>query len=177
MKPLLSSLPARRCLTATAFCLHDSKILLVKHKKLKIWLAPGGHLETHELPHQAALRELDEETGIKGEIVSVSPVLPAAQSENLPLPFSINLHWISESNYRHRLKSANPNHPHRTSLWPKGCEQHLTFNFLVKLKGQTQITFNAQETDDIRWFSLLEINSLATSPDIKAEINYVFKTL
>jgi 8-oxo-dGTP pyrophosphatase MutT (NUDIX family) len=37
---------------------------LHRHKRLGVWLQPGGHLETGEWPWEAAWREAEEETGI-----------------------------------------------------------------------------------------------------------------
>jgi 8-oxo-dGTP pyrophosphatase MutT (NUDIX family) len=34
------------------------------HKRLQLWLQPGGHLDTGEAPWDAALREAGEETGL-----------------------------------------------------------------------------------------------------------------
>jgi len=34
------------------------------HKRLGLWLQPGGHIDTGEAPWDAALREADEETGL-----------------------------------------------------------------------------------------------------------------
>jgi 8-oxo-dGTP pyrophosphatase MutT (NUDIX family) len=53
------------CYTAGGMLLHRSKVLLVKHKKLGIWLNPGGHIDEGELPHEAAQREFFEETGVR----------------------------------------------------------------------------------------------------------------
>jgi 8-oxo-dGTP pyrophosphatase MutT (NUDIX family) len=43
---------------------HD-RILLHRHKRLGIWLQPGGHLEPGESPADAAVRETLEETGVE----------------------------------------------------------------------------------------------------------------
>jgi ADP-ribose pyrophosphatase YjhB (NUDIX family) len=51
-------------LTASALIFDSQKIKLVFHPYLKQWLPPGGHLENQETPHEAALREALEETGI-----------------------------------------------------------------------------------------------------------------
>lgn len=53
------------CASAFVIDPETKKILLVKHKKFKRWVQPGGHIEYHETPEEAALREVYEETGIK----------------------------------------------------------------------------------------------------------------
>jgi 8-oxo-dGTP pyrophosphatase MutT (NUDIX family) len=40
------------------------RVLLHKHKRLGIWLQPGGHIDTDESCEQAVLREVTEETGL-----------------------------------------------------------------------------------------------------------------
>jgi 8-oxo-dGTP pyrophosphatase MutT (NUDIX family) len=39
-------------------------VVLLEHKRLGIWLQPGGHLDPDETPWDAALRESREETGL-----------------------------------------------------------------------------------------------------------------
>jgi 8-oxo-dGTP pyrophosphatase MutT (NUDIX family) len=39
-------------------------VVLLEHKRLGIWLQPGGHLDPGETPWDAALRESREETGL-----------------------------------------------------------------------------------------------------------------
>jgi 8-oxo-dGTP pyrophosphatase MutT (NUDIX family) len=41
----------------------------VYHRKLAMWLPPGGHIEPDELPDDAAVREVREETGVLCELV------------------------------------------------------------------------------------------------------------
>lgn len=51
--------------TGSALVVGPRGILLHRHKRLGIWLQPGGHIEAGETPAQAALREAAEETGIE----------------------------------------------------------------------------------------------------------------
>lgn len=56
-----------RTMTATAYLYNEKskKILLHKHKKFGQLYPLGGHIEAHELPHEAVLREIYEESGVK----------------------------------------------------------------------------------------------------------------
>ena len=58
-----------RDFTATTFVVQEDATLLLWHKKAKAWLPPGGHIEPNELPEDAALREVWEETGLQVELV------------------------------------------------------------------------------------------------------------
>jgi 8-oxo-dGTP pyrophosphatase MutT (NUDIX family) len=40
-------------------------VLLLEHRRLGIWLQPGGHIDPDETPWDAALRESREETGLE----------------------------------------------------------------------------------------------------------------
>ena len=46
---------------ATVLCVRDNRILLVASERSR-WALPGGRIRRAEAPHQAALRELEEET-------------------------------------------------------------------------------------------------------------------
>ncbi len=51
-------------LTASAFVLSSRGIILHRHRRLGIWVQPGGHVDLGEAPETAALRETTEETGL-----------------------------------------------------------------------------------------------------------------
>ena len=44
-------------------------MLLLFHPKVGLWLPPGGHVEYGELPDDAAIREVLEETGVRCRLV------------------------------------------------------------------------------------------------------------
>src|SRR3712207_6739428 len=58
-----------RHFTVAVFVVWEGKVLLHFHRKLEMWLPPGGHIERDELPDQAAVREVLEETGLRVELV------------------------------------------------------------------------------------------------------------
>jgi ADP-ribose pyrophosphatase YjhB (NUDIX family) len=56
--------------TATLICIKDGKLLLVKRAvdpAKGMWGLPGGFIELGETPNEAAIRELKEETNLKGK--------------------------------------------------------------------------------------------------------------
>ena len=57
---------SRRAFSVSVFCRHAGEILLVRHKRLDLWLPVGGEIEAGETPIEAARRELREETGLEG---------------------------------------------------------------------------------------------------------------
>jgi 8-oxo-dGTP pyrophosphatase MutT (NUDIX family) len=59
----------RRHFTVAIFVVWEGKVLLHHHLKLGMWLPPGGHIEEDELPDEAAVREVYEETGLRVELV------------------------------------------------------------------------------------------------------------
>ena len=50
--------------TGSAIVVGPRGVLLHEHKRLGIWLQPGGHVDPGEMPWDAALREAHEETGL-----------------------------------------------------------------------------------------------------------------
>lgn len=54
---------SRRAFAASVYVLNGRDVLLVKHKRLGIWLPVGGEVEDNETPTEAAKREVLEEIG------------------------------------------------------------------------------------------------------------------
>jgi 8-oxo-dGTP pyrophosphatase MutT (NUDIX family) len=79
-----------RHFVATVYVVHEGATLLHDHEKLGLWLPPGGHIDRDELPHEAALRETEEETGLEVSLLADSrdPTDPAGPESNTvePLP-------------------------------------------------------------------------------------------
>ena len=76
-----------RTMTATTYIVDkkQGKLLLHLHKKFGQLYPLGGHIESGELPHEAALREVFEESGLR-VILSDQNGAPVAQTSEFVLP-------------------------------------------------------------------------------------------
>lgn len=61
--------------TASAIVTGRRGVVLHRHKRLGMWLQPGGHIDDGEQPHDAARREAEEETGLPVSFVDATPAL------------------------------------------------------------------------------------------------------
>lgn len=91
-----------RDLTVAVFVVHGGRVLLHWHEKLQRWLPPGGHIELNELPDEAAIREVLEETGVHATLLNDDDYVERDQSEprRLCRPAGI------------QLESIGPGHEH-----------------------------------------------------------------
>jgi 8-oxo-dGTP diphosphatase len=78
--------------TASVFVLNGDKVLLLKQTKSKFWLLPGGHIDDGELPHEAVIREVKEETNLDIEILQMADNKARTEIVTpLPIPFAMRL--------------------------------------------------------------------------------------
>lgn len=64
----------RRAFSVAIYPRYAGKVLVILHKRLGIWLPPGGELAPGETPQEAARRELFEETGLVGTFPKTSDI-------------------------------------------------------------------------------------------------------
>jgi 8-oxo-dGTP pyrophosphatase MutT (NUDIX family) len=132
--------------TATGFVFNEqAEILMIKHKKLGVWLPPGGHIDENELPCDAVVREIYEETGVRVSVVTAAQeVSIPADSCELPLPMQILLEDI-EGN---------------------GLHNHIDMIYLCRAEIST---LNPQESeiDGIGWFTLADVLKLDTFDNVR----------
>jgi ADP-ribose pyrophosphatase YjhB (NUDIX family) len=50
--------------TSSAFVVSSRGVILHRHRRLGIWVQPGGHVDWGETPEEACVRETAEETGL-----------------------------------------------------------------------------------------------------------------
>ncbi|SNZ02842.1 ADP-ribose pyrophosphatase YjhB, NUDIX family [Natronoarchaeum philippinense] len=75
-----------RHFVATVYVVNDGATALHEHDKLDMWLPPGGHLDRDELPHEAAIREAREETGLDISLLASADGPESETASQLPQP-------------------------------------------------------------------------------------------
>lgn len=95
--------------TISGIIIHEDKALMLLHHKVNFWLSPGGHIELDETPMQALYREIEEETGLSKDHLTLLNVytenltLEREEGRNStePMPFDIDIHPIGTEGHRH----------------------------------------------------------------------------
>ena len=57
-------------ITGSAIVIGERGVVLLRHRRLDMWIQPGGHVDPGETPWVAALREAAEETGLPVSFVT-----------------------------------------------------------------------------------------------------------
>ncbi|MFA6269358.1 MAG: NUDIX domain-containing protein [archaeon] len=135
--------------TATVFVIHENKLLLLKQDRSPFWLLPGGHIEDTELPHEAAVREVLEETGLTVELLQ-KPDEKARTKIATPLPVPIAV-----------------------QLLPCRDKRDIALYYTAKvISGELKID---AESKQAKWFSLDEIlNTPEVGPNTKYHATKIF---
>ena len=89
-----------RHFTATTYVVNDGATLLHEHERLDRWLPPGGHIYRDELPHNSALREVTEETGLDVTLFTEADSIESETVRSLPQPRHIQLANVNVHNGR-----------------------------------------------------------------------------
>jgi 8-oxo-dGTP pyrophosphatase MutT (NUDIX family) len=124
--------------TASAFVLDPSRssLLLILHKKLVLWLQPGGHFEPADgEAFVAARREVAEETGLE----QLSPLLPGEQI------FDVDIHRI----------------PAR-----RDEQAHEHFDVRFAFVAGSRVLAENEEVADARWVPLAEVARVTSDESV-----------
>jgi|SRR6516165_6384774 8-oxo-dGTP pyrophosphatase MutT (NUDIX family) len=135
--------------TASGLAISQGHVLLVHHKRIGAWLPPGGHLHPGEMPHEAAIREVFEETGVAVEIIS-EPVPQTGSVEHLFLPQPLCIHAVQAVENRQTL-------------------YHLDMVFLCRLPGHSQslpLLSTTEEVDGAQWVNLNGLTRLPLAANV-----------
>ncbi|MCL2835041.1 MAG: NUDIX domain-containing protein [Treponema sp.] len=136
--------------TATGIVFNSKKqVLMIYHNKLHTWLPPGGHVEENELPDDAVLREIFEETGIRAKILPNREELRITDGRCrvLERPFIVLLEDI-EGNGRHN---------------------HIDMVYVCTTQDE-EFKPQKSEVSDIGWFTVEQVDKLKTYDNVKQAI-------
>lgn len=130
-----------RHFTVAVFVAWEGKVLLHLHRKLGMWLSPGGHIEKDELPDEAAVREVFEETGIEVELVG-------EKREDVEDP--VQLHQPAGV----QLENIGPGH------------QHIDLIYFAKPEGHTDIHQSFNE-DKVGWYGPEDWDEMQVNAEVR----------
>ena len=141
--------------TVSALIFSDrGEVLLVKHKKLGVWLYPGGHIDENETPDETLLREVKEETGLSIEVIDTrDQELGNKNVEVLHNPYAILCEFI-----------PLPNDPH----------YHIDVIYQCRAKSREELQLNNKESENIGWFSQEKIDELVVYPNFRILLKKAF---
>ena len=138
---LMGSERTGRHFTVAVFVVREKKVLLHRHRKLGMWLPPGGHIERDELPDEAAVREVLEETGVEVELVG-------ERREDVEDP--VQLHRPAGV----QLENIGPGH------------QHIDLIYFARPRGSTEIREDFSE-EKVGWYDPEDWDEMAVSAEVR----------
>jgi 8-oxo-dGTP pyrophosphatase MutT (NUDIX family) len=130
-----------RHFTVAVFVVWEGKVLLHRHRKLGMWLPPGGHIEENELPDEAAVREVLEETGLGVRLVG-------ERREDIADPVQL---------YRPagvQLENIGPGH------------RHIDLIYFARPSGSTRIRDDFSE-DKVGWYGPEDWDEMRLNAEVR----------
>jgi ADP-ribose pyrophosphatase YjhB (NUDIX family) len=126
------------------FVVWRGQVLLLYHPKLGMWLPPGGHIEEGELPDEAAVREVLEETGVRVRLVGERGV-DVAYPRQLVRPAGI------------QLEDIGPGHQHIDLVY-----------FAAPLDDDCAVSDECAARDRAGWYDPAELEALGANEEIRS---------
>lgn len=118
------------------------RVLLTHHRALDIWVHLGGHADGDGRLERVALKEAEEESGLRSLTWLAHPLL--MRPDGSPLPFDLDIHAIPAS--------------------PRAAA-HLHYDvrfILVATHAHHEAVIVSEESHDVRWFTLPEARALTS---------------
>jgi 8-oxo-dGTP pyrophosphatase MutT (NUDIX family) len=129
----------QRYYCVTVYVMDGDKFLMLLNKKLSKWVPPGGKIDRHETPEEAAIRECFEETGVHVKLLEKKAPIEGG----LISPSGMQLNHLSPT------------------------RDHVDFIFKAFPKKSTVLKISQREASNIGWFSYEEVLKLDTFLSVK----------
>lgn len=132
-----------RHFVSRAYIVKGDKVLLIKGKTGH-WIPPGGHLKRDELPPHTAVRECEEETGMKIKLIDKYRTSNAkfSSAHVLPQPDHLEVHDVEE------------NH------------QHIAFIYFARFDSENELV-NQKKIKQFRWFTREDLEKETLKDSVK----------
>ena len=162
-----------RHFTVTTFVSMEGATLLHWHRKVGLWLPPGGHIEPNEDPIQAATREALEETGIVVEMLPTTTTFEYDDPPQLSPPATIMVepirsfggedahHHIDLIYFSRPIGETQPQPPSESWRWVS--RQELEDDAPMTLEG-----VSAQISEDVRILGMAAIDRVGKLEETRA---------
>lgn len=137
---------------ASTYIVHNNKVLLQHHMKLKFWVPVGGHLERDELPQEGAIREAKEESGLDVTLYDPDAPLGLTETTQLIRPMHMNLHHIND------------------------FHQHISFVYFATCDTD-EVMPQEGETKELQWVSKDDIDGLDAPDNVRAYAKHALEVL
>lgn len=158
--------------TATAYIVAKidgkHKVLLHKHKKHKIWLAVGGHIEKDENPTEALLREVKEETNLEITILE-GKLLRIDDVEELACPVAILQEKLAP--YKQSLKTKSSSGAFKLVYKNEPAHYHIDLIYFAICKNPEKIKMK----EEFNWFSKNNLQKVSLEKEVRYLIKKLFK--
>lgn len=137
----------QRFFCVTVYVIYKEKFLMLLNRKLKCWVPPGGKVDRHETPDDAAIRECLEETGIKIKLKGNKCDVEGG----LMTPYGMQLNVINEG------------------------REHVDIIYFAEPLSNQPLKISEREASDIGWFTIEEVMKLNTFPSVKKWSNFFYQ--
>jgi len=129
----------------------DGRALLLFHARLSLWVQPGGHLEPGEQPHEGALREAREESGLPDLILDVD-------AAGAPLLLDVDVHPIPEN-----ARRSEPAHHHHDLC------------YLARTRQPERLRHDPDESHAARWVDAADAAALPLDTATRRRLSKVLR--
>lgn len=117
-----------------------AQVLLVLHKATGKWVFPGGHVDENEAPHEAAIREVGEETGLTVTLMSRGKIRRGPSAAH-PVPFDVQ-------------EFDAPAKPHKG----EPAHHHIDFLYIGFADSAQPLVRAETEVDDAQWVTWFDLS-------------------
>jgi 8-oxo-dGTP pyrophosphatase MutT (NUDIX family) len=120
------------------YIVYGNKVLLRKHDKNGMWLAPGGHVELNETPDEAAVREAKEEVGLDVELWdNETAAFPSDEKNRRVLPpVHMDMHKINDHH------------------------NHISHVYFARTRSDKTIDEGREKSGGLKWCSREEVEAM-----------------